>query len=492
MRSNVSRKLQATLKDGRRIEYLHSDDPPSGTMKEVYFTPDGKEVVCLYKDPTAGLDPVRIQRLEAILGKNNPTLPRSQGGAAQNDADAAYYRNLFCWPTAIVTQPRFGIVTPVYPKNFFFSDGPLKGKEKNGSWFILAKPRKLLERTAPQELGNWRNYLALCIQMARAVSRLHQAGLAHSDLSNNNVLVDPVGGASVVIDIDSLVVPGLYPPDVLGTKGYIAPEVLATIQLPVKDPKRKLPSARTDEHALAVLCYEYLLRRHPLEGRRIPAANTAEEQDFLTFGPQALYCEHPTDFTNRPVSQDYVPASRLGLQISDLFRRAFVDGLKNETSRPTASEWVKGLVHLWDTIVPCENLNCPAKWFPVNDPKQLSCCFCKAKPNKPIPILKFRSEARAGQWMPDGSVVLHHNWSMFEWHAFANKFPGPASNRAPLAYCVWHGGQWLLVNQSLSSLTSPSGNRVPAGQAVALTAGTRFRLSQDTGGRLAEVEVVKP
>ena len=32
---------------------------------------------------------------------------------------------------------------------------------------------------------------------------MHQAGLAHSDLSCNNVLVDPTTGSCVVIDIDA-------------------------------------------------------------------------------------------------------------------------------------------------------------------------------------------------------------------------------------------------------------------------------------------------
>ena len=83
--------------------------------------------------------------------------------------------------------------------------------------------------------------------------RLHNAGLAHSDLSPNNVLVDPTQGTSIVIDVDSLVVEGLFPPDVVGTKGYIAPEVLATVHLPLQDSRAELPNMRTDLHALAVL-----------------------------------------------------------------------------------------------------------------------------------------------------------------------------------------------------------------------------------------------
>lgn len=482
----------AVLKNGQTKEFLLVADPPSGTMKEVYFTPDRKEVVCFYKDPQAGQDPVRVQRLESIIGKFNPTLPKSQGGAAQNEVDAAYYRNLFCWPTAIVTRPRFGLVTPTYPKNFFFESGPVKGQEKNGAWFTLPRPRAIIEKSAPQELGDWLNCLRLCINMARAVARLHQAGLAHSDLSNNNVLVDPMHGSSVVIDIDSLVVPGVYPPDVLGTKGYIAPEVLSTLHLDFDDPKRKHPSARTDEHALAVLIYQYLLRRHPLEGKRVPKANSAEEQDHLIYGPQALYCEHPKDASNRPDQADFVPASDLGSELSDLFCRCFVDGITDPSRRPMASEWVKGLLRTFDRVSPCANSACKHKWYPLRDGCKVQCSFCRAKPSQPVPILRFRTEGRPGQWLRDGGLVVYHNLGMYKWHCYSNCILAPDTERTRQAYFAWHEGKWLMVNENLPSLTSPNGNRVGAGQAIVLTHGARIRLSQDGSGRIAEVDMQQP
>ena len=37
---------------------------------------------------------------------------------------------------------------------------------------------------------------------------MHAAGLAHSDLSYKNVLVDPITAKASIIDIDGLVVPG--------------------------------------------------------------------------------------------------------------------------------------------------------------------------------------------------------------------------------------------------------------------------------------------
>ena len=95
---------------------------------------------------------------------------------------------------------------------------------------------------------------------------MHAAGLAHSDLSYKNILVDPVSGSASVIDVDGLVVPGKYPPDVVGTPDFIAPEVVRTSHLSKDNPDRYLPSIATDKHALAVLIYMYLLYRHPLRG----------------------------------------------------------------------------------------------------------------------------------------------------------------------------------------------------------------------------------
>ena len=228
----MSRPAQAVLADGRKIPYIITENPPQGGMKYTYFAPDKSYVVQFFLDPDA-VDEALVDRLEAIIGRYNPTLAETKGGARGNTLAAAeYFADLFCWPTAIVVEPEFGIVCPAYPKNFFFGKDAsrqldLAGKDKKGSWFTN-RVRKYLEKA---ELGNFQTMLRLSIALARAVRRMHQAGLAHSDLSCNNVLVDPKSGSCVVIDIDSLVVPGLYPPEVAGTKGYIAPEVLASMEL---------------------------------------------------------------------------------------------------------------------------------------------------------------------------------------------------------------------------------------------------------------------
>jgi hypothetical protein len=236
----------------------------------------------------------RVDRLTRILTKYNPTVGPNGG----------YWLPYFCWPVGVVdgdrrvplefvrqhglVYPVLGVVTPAYRQPFYFLDKFGNRQEKEVRWFTGRKASAFVPEA---ERGSFLTRLQICTRLARAVRRLHFAGLAHSDLSNKNVLIDPKGGDACVIDIDSLVVPGVAPPVVLGTPGYIAPEVVAG---------RASPSIETDKHALAVLIYEILLHRHPLAGRKVHSTRSAEEDEALSMGARALWIEHPTDHSNPP------------------------------------------------------------------------------------------------------------------------------------------------------------------------------------------------
>src|SRR5829696_2200772 len=98
--------MKATLKDGRVLDYILTDDPPAGGMKKTYFSPDRSYVVQFFHDQSAKIDPQRLTRLEYILGKYNPTIPTEAGGAkGSTPTSAEYFKKLFCWPIGIITQP---------------------------------------------------------------------------------------------------------------------------------------------------------------------------------------------------------------------------------------------------------------------------------------------------------------------------------------------------------------------------------------------------
>lgn len=475
---------------GVKYTYVLSDNPPEGGMKRTYFSKDRTYVVQLFKDQNQSADSQRIARLEKILGPYNPTLTESEGGRRSTSLESAqYFRSLFCWPTDIIRKPELAIVSPCYPSEFFFADGKLKGQEKKSKWFCSPKLRKMLSK---DDRGSWIDYLKISISLVRAVRTLHMAGLAHSDLSPNNILVDPRTGRVVVIDIDALVVEGLFPPEVMGTPGYIAPEVIATQHLPLHDKDRRNPSLTTDLHALAVLLYQFLLYRHPLVGPKVNSTVSAEEDERLSMGEQALYIEHPTDTSNRPSSTNLTyQVDVLGHDLRVMFERAFVSGLHSPNLRPTAIEWEQALLKTWDRLVKCDSIGCEYGWYVLPKSGQPLCPFCKSSTLHGVPVLSLQKEVRPGIWMQDGEVAVYDGLSLFSWHVRHDCRPGPGADRSPRAYMIYHSGLWLLVNQSLTSLTSPSGTHVAIGQAVQLTDGCQFRLDGSDNGRMVKVELRK-
>lgn len=493
----MDKLAEATLRDGRKIEYIIRDNPPRGGMKYTYFAPDKSYVVQFFNDPSVTNDPNLRKRIEAIIGKYNPTLSESSGGAKGNsEVMANYFSAKYCWPTAIVAEPEFGIVCPAYPSNYFFADKAsfipelckdLRGKDKKSNWFTSPRLRRFLNE---DELGDFRSMLQVSISLARSIRRMHQAGLAHSDLSFNNVLIDPTSGGCVVIDIDSLVVPGVYPPEVLGTNGYIAPEVLESMFLPFGDPNRKLPCTSTDLHSMAVLIYEYLLLRHPLRGPKC-YSDDPNVDDYLCMGPNALFIENPDDRSNRPRDLD-ITIKDVGPKLEKLFIKAFVDGLHEPRERPSAMEWERALVKTWDLLHPCTNPDCAAKWFILHDTSKPVCPFCGSRVKNEDVVrlhLKRQVPGRHGQWQSAGEINVYHNMPLFRWHLFSNSFPDEKADRSMLAYVCKYQGNWLLVNHGVQGMSSPSGNIVPVGQAVVLKNGAVFRSSSEDKGLLIEVSV---
>jgi hypothetical protein len=486
MSNNI--KKTATLSDGRTLEYIETDDPPSGAMKKTFFSPDRSYVIQFFLDKKE--DSIqRRARLDAILKTYNPSVSEQDGGAKGTTPEMArLFKDLYCWPTGIVTQPELGIVAPVYPGNYFFPKGNhlAAGEEKQGNWFLKPKARKHLPQ---DELGNAQTYLSICIKLARAVRRLHVAGLAHSDLSSKNILIDPKTGQCTIIDIDSLVVPGLFPPDVLGTPDYIAPEVLVTQNLKLGDPKKKTPGVKTDLHALAVLIYQYLFMRHPLRGPKPYGQNvTPEIEELMLMGEKALFIEHTQDQSNRPQGIT-IPFTAFGAGLADLFKRAFIDGLHSPDRRPYAMEWERELLTTWNLLYPCGNSQCELKWYVIDD-QSTKCPCCSHKPNGPVVRLKFSNERQPGNWIKKDQLIAYHNIGVYRWHAFNGMLNDGMTDKTRMAFIAFHQNKWLLVNENLTTLTSPGGNIVPKGQAVELKEGVSFMLSTQENGIRVEVEYV--
>jgi serine/threonine protein kinase len=503
-----TKTVTSIINAGKTYQFVDNGEPMRGGMKDVYFSPDKSYVVAFYRDQQ---DFNSKERLKKIVTQYFESF------FLRDTISGNFYKELYSWPTDVVEfDKKVGIVVPCYNRNFFFKKGYatndlLKGKEKNGKWFASAKFRanQSKSKLEESELGNWLSYFQVCVNISRGVKRLHSAGLAHSDLSYNNVLIDPVSKSAAIIDIDGLVVPGLFPPDVIGTADFIAPEVLASKHLSKTDANRKLPNRLTDLHALAVLIYMYLLYRHPLRGGNyFGQMETEKEEDFL-MGSKALFVEHPTDQSNKNFKREYgdnlqkflpwtdlkqTPYTITGPYLKDLFDQAFIKGLHNPNERPTADAWEQALIKTNDLKLQCSNTKCDQKWFIYNNTKATSCPFCGTKYNNSIPVLDFFYQFKPNVWKPENlRFVVYNNTTLHLWHSDRNVVRNEKltnDQKIRVGYFSFYNNNWVFVNEKLTSLKDVTEDKeVPLGSMVDITDGKKLLLSKEEGGRVVIISI---
>ena len=466
------------LTDGR---VLQIEDEPVGTgaEKRVFLTRDRQHAVGFFYGHLSDRRE-RVDRLTRILTNYNPTLA----------ANGAYWTPYFCWPTGMVdgtnaiplefarkqqlVWPPLAVVTPTYKPTFYFTDRFGTRQEKEVRWFSGGKASRFVPAA---EAGNLLTRLQISVRLARAVRRLHMAGLAHADLSNKNVLVDPKGGEACIIDIDSLVVPGVAPPSVLGTPGYIAPEVLAN---------KAQPSIATDKHALAVLLYELLLQRHPLQGKRVNSTRSAEEDEQLSMGARALFVEHPTDKQNPPVQPIQIPFTRLGPYLARCFTQTFVEGLHDPARRADAAEWELALYRTMQLVYPLPS----GDWTLLGPGLPMS--SMRGEERVSAPVLVARNLRDTGHGIVDeGDVlVLWHHLALHDWHLRVGVLPNERAVREARGYVAQHGGKWWLVNTSQTTWHVIDGPEIGRNASLECVPGLTVRIGNEVPMRVLRFDVL--
>ncbi len=477
--------LRVRLTDGSAIDFDPRDPAGTGAEKTAFFTPDRSRVVLFFLAPLTDRE-ARGQRLRALLGPRNLTLgPRG-----------AYWADYFLWPTGMIdgdpalskeflrayrlVDPPMGLVANSYPPEFFFRDRTGHQRVKDGKWFTGNKARRMLP---PEERGDLAGYLRVCLAMTRAVRRMHFSGLAHADLSNKNVLIDPRRGSARLLDLDSLVVPGFAPPSVLGTPGYIAPEVLAG---------HGSPNIETDRHALAVLLYETLLVRHPLRGSRIHAADP-EEDERLSLGERAIFVEDGRDPSNRLRPPPPVPYTSLGPHLGTLFRRAFGEGLRQPAARPAADEWERALYKTFDLLYPVPE---GGDWMILAPGMPLRSPYTHQPLIAPVPYAAFHRERAdtPGEYRAEErGLTVYANRRLLPWQRRARLWPDEnVASKEEQGVFDFADNRWTFRNTSDEPMQVIGGERLERGGQVEITAGLRLRLSLAEDGLLAVFGFLEP
>lgn len=393
--------------DGQ-VEQYEKEVSFFGGQGDLYRSKSGNSLVKLYtyKDNQARQtqEPEHVKRLDTLINELNPVKGDS------------YWNAFFTWPEKRVVSPSVGF-------RMRYVDG-MKLMEH----FFLLKPFRYLP---PEERGWFIGRVASAIKLVTAANRLSAMGLCYADFSGKNVMADPFAGSAVLIDCDSLTVPGQVSAVVNGTPEFRAPE-LVTGDI-------KVPNLHTDRHALAVLLYRWFFLRNPFLGDRVYSIDDSQDE-LLRYGKMATYIEHPTDASNRASNQS-LKASVLGKEIASLFERTFVKGLQHPWERAQSAEWQIALYHIYDQIVPCSRPDCWWHSFVVRSGEPPVCPACQTPLHQPaelpfVFILQHRGGRDPDAYLQGASKASHYviGWpgrNLYQWHVRPDASPVYTSASVP-------------------------------------------------------------
>lgn len=188
-----------------------------------------------------------------------------------------------------------------------------------------------------------------CVNIVKAFYDLQLKGRFYQDLSENNFLIDPNIGDVKIIDTDNIC-DGIKDTGIIGTPGYIAPEVILG---------KNRPNKNSDLFSMAVILFSILCRGNPLIGKNVRSYKFRDDKKL--FGENPVFIFDAKDKSNRPVQgmdNGVILCWPLcPVELQQAFQRAFsYEALHNPQKRMQSFEWLELLLDVRARLVFC--LNC--------------------------------------------------------------------------------------------------------------------------------------
>ena len=203
------------------------------------------------------------------------------------------------------------------------------------------------------------SFYTLCrtaFNLTRGYQKLHAMGAKYQDISFGNLFFNPDNGDVLICDNDNVSFDNSKPGGVLGTPGFMAPEI-------VRGEKR--PSKDTDRYSLSVLLFYLFMVNHPLEGKLEASIRCMDMAARVKlYGTDPVFIFDPNNKTNRPVKGIHDNATiywpLYPEKLRQMFTRAFTVGLNEPSKRITEPEWMTMFSNMMSRMLQC---SCGAQLF---------------------------------------------------------------------------------------------------------------------------------
>lgn len=243
-----------------------------------------------------------------------------------------------------------------------------------------------------------RNVLRASFFLATGFHELHLKGLCYKDISLGNLFLEPASGRVLICDNDNVDVDGRDLGSVLGTPGFMAPEILLG---------KARPGASSDLFSLAVLIFRLLTRHDPLKGQLELAIRCLDEPARRRlYGEDPVFIFDPRDPRNRPDPIEHAAAlitwPIYPERLKALFEQTFCGGLHQPNRRALTGQWMQAIAQCLDQRVLCPH--CQQENFPEPDPPA-SCWACGSA--LPTAVMLQTPAGRVAA-AADNSLQPHH------------------------------------------------------------------------------------
>ena len=240
----------------------------------------------------------------------------------------------FLWPIALLRPSAASL--PLFrcqPAGF----GYLMGLRPDG--FVGA-----IEHYAGRIEISLRQVLRAGFFLAEAFHSLHSKGLCYKDISLGNLFLNPSDGRILLCDNDNVDVDGRDLGSVLGTAGFMAPEILN---------RQARPGGNSDLFSLAVLLFRLLTRHDPLKGQlELEIRCLDEPARRRLYGDDPVFIFNPEDLRNRPDPNLHAAAlvtwPIYPKAVQELFLQTFVQGMRDPARRALTGQWLEVLARCLD------------------------------------------------------------------------------------------------------------------------------------------------
>lgn len=356
----------------------------------------------------------------------------------------------FLWPMELIVPAQgnlFGYIMPLRPKNYKSIVDLMKNRV-NPSFYVLC-------RTA--------------FNLTKGYQKLHGMGAKYQDISFGNLFFNPDNGDVLICDNDNVSFDNGKAGGVLGTPGFMAPEI-------VRGEKR--PSRETDRYSLAVLLFYLFMVNHPLEGKLEASIKCMDYPARVKlYGTNPVFIFDPDNKTNRPDKDIHKNANiywpLYPEKLRQLFTKSFTVGLNEPSKRVTEPEWMTLFANMMSGMLKC---SCGASVFYdeelVNNGVAHTCWHCQNAVTVPMKIVVGKNRVLLNQ---NTKIMHHHIYGDFDMERVVGSVVQNPNNPA----------LWGIKNEDTVNWTyeKADGTQIPVeiGKSAGIAKGVKIHFSDSVG-----------